>query len=246
MGSKISSSPMSVMKARQKKTLKRSTSCPDVHDIDEIVTAKNESVKDNLHDTSFHSQASKSSNWNHPDNVIDEDEAEQTILQEHQVDGKFQTSSVQTEEFLVSPYEHLFPLVLPQCIDSGASASAQKVQPADNESSGFDLPLNPYDILDEFVTAAYKTKDGEGRKISRSSNDNASVLDQGKKFKDEITLLHNQLLYERHRREILGLRNRRLLGKTKSSRILEEQNTALVRVNSHFVSESCLTLFFFF
>ena len=40
-------------------------------------------------------------------------------------------------------------------------------------------------------------------------------------------MLHNQLHYERHRREILGLRNRRLLGKTKSSRVLEEQNTSL-------------------
>ena len=35
------------------------------------------------------------------------------------------------------------------------------------------------------------------------------------------------MLYERHRRETLGIRNRRLLSKTKSSRILEEANTAL-------------------
>ena len=46
-------------------------------------------------------------------------------------------------------------------------------------------------------------------------------------LRDETKLLHNLMIYERHRREILGLRNRRLLGKTKSSRILEEQNTAL-------------------
>ena len=35
------------------------------------------------------------------------------------------------------------------------------------------------------------------------------------------------MLYERHRRETLGIRNRRLLSKTKSSRILEEANKAL-------------------
>ena len=46
-------------------------------------------------------------------------------------------------------------------------------------------------------------------------------------MRDETKLLHNLMIYERHRREILGVRNRRLLGKTKSSRILEEQNTAL-------------------
>ena len=44
-----------------------------------------------------------------------------------------------------------------------------------------------------------------------------------------MTMLNQLMLFERHRRETLGLRNRRLLGKTKSSRILEEQNTALVR-----------------
>lgn len=49
-------------------------------------------------------------------------------------------------------------------------------------------------------------------------------------LKAEVTMLHNLLLFERHRREILGVRNRRLLGKTKSSRILEEQNTALVSI----------------
>ena len=46
-------------------------------------------------------------------------------------------------------------------------------------------------------------------------------------LRDETKLLHNLMIYERHRREILGIRNRRLLGKTKSSRILEEENTAL-------------------
>jgi hypothetical protein len=48
-------------------------------------------------------------------------------------------------------------------------------------------------------------------------------------LKEEVALLHSQLLFERHRRETLGMRNRRLLGKTRSSRILEEQNTALVK-----------------
>ena len=59
--------------------------------------------------------------------------------------------------------------------------------------------------------------------IVKNTNSEQQIL------RDEIALLHNQLLYERHRREILGLRNRRLLGKTKNSRALEEQNTSLVR-----------------
>ena len=78
----------------------------------------------------------------------------------------------------------------------------------------------PYDILDRYIEAAYKS--------SLVDSSKATPDQEIKKLKDEIALLHNQLLYERHRREILGLRNRRLLGKTKSSRVLEEQNTSLV------------------
>ena len=77
----------------------------------------------------------------------------------------------------------------------------------------------PYEILDRYIQAAY---DKATPKDDRKSNNSDQVL------KDEVALLHNQLLYERHRREVLGLRNRRLLGKTKSSRALEEQNTSLV------------------
>ena len=37
-------SPMSFMKARQKRTLKRTNSCPDWHEIEEIVAAKNKPI----------------------------------------------------------------------------------------------------------------------------------------------------------------------------------------------------------
>lgn len=53
------------------------------------------------------------------------------------------------------------------------------------------------------------------------------MSDDVKALRNEVTMLHTLMLFERHRREVLGVRNRRLLGKTKSSRILEEQNTAL-------------------
>ena len=75
----------------------------------------------------------------------------------------------------------------------------------------------PYNLLDHYVEAAYKSNEAQGTKEDQQSS----------KLKEEIALLHTQLLYERHRRETLGLRNRRLLGKTKSSRVLEEQNASL-------------------
>lgn len=45
---------------------------------------------------------------------------------------------------------------------------------------------------------------------------------------EQVTLLNIQLQFERHRREAHAERNRRLLGKSRSNRALEEHNSALV------------------
>jgi hypothetical protein len=46
--------------------------------------------------------------------------------------------------------------------------------------------------------------------------------------KEQLTLLNIQLQFERHRREAHAERNRRLLGKSRTNRALEEHNSALV------------------
>uniref|UniRef100_A0A0K2U7I0 Hamartin n=1 Tax=Lepeophtheirus salmonis TaxID=72036 RepID=A0A0K2U7I0_LEPSM len=71
---------------------------------------------------------------------------------------------------------------------------------------------NPYLLLDKYLESACDSTQKEHREDV---------------YKSIISSLRSQLLYERHRREILGERNRRLLGKSKSSRILKEENTAL-------------------
>merc|ERR1719347_2399471 len=53
-------------------------------------------------------------------------------------------------------------------------------------------------------------------------------MNNQKDLKDELKLLKSQLQFEIGRREVLGARNRRLLGFTKNVRELEEQNLALV------------------
>ena len=72
------------------------------------------------------------------------------------VSDKAANISVQTDEFLVSPYEHLFPFILPQW-----NSNNDKV-PISKESNNLggrvhDHSENPYDILDHYVQAAYKT-----------------------------------------------------------------------------------------
>lgn len=201
-------SPMSFMKARQKQTLKRANSCPDVRQIEEIVTAnRNKAVNQNELQSASTSKAISTIS---EDN--DEDETngngEDTII----LSDKAANVSVQTDEFLVSPYEHLFPFVLPQWVSGGDSSTTHKTD------HHFHVD-NPYDVLDHYIQAAYQKASKEPVKSSPEQ--------EIKSLKNEIVLLHNQLHYERHRREILGLRNRRLLGKTKSSRVLEEQNKSV-------------------
>ncbi|BES98251.1 Tuberous sclerosis [Nesidiocoris tenuis] len=48
-----------------------------------------------------------------------------------------------------------------------------------------------------------------------------------KALKDHVELLTHQLQFERHRREVHAERNRRLLGKSRANRALEEHNSAL-------------------
>ena len=201
---------MSMLKAKQRQTLKRTSSCPDMHQILEIVAAKNKNYYPNHPEEE---ELSGKSNIKTIDEVSADDAAgDETMIQDDSCAAKAVNASVQTDEFLVSPYEHLFPFVIPQWIPNSAAADNSRKMP-----TGGDTPT-PYLLLDHYVEAAYKSTGDQGGGIE---------TDLGK-LREEIALLHSQLLYERHRRETLGLRNRRLLGKTKSSRVLEEQNTSLV------------------
>jgi len=99
----------------------------------------------------------------------------------------------------------------------------------------FALPLNtstvsasppippPQELLDTYIQAAV------------SSNNNQKDL------KFQLEMLRSQLQFETGRREVLGARNRRLLGFTKNVRELEEQNLALVD-QLHMVQQEIATL----
>ena len=143
--------------------------------------------------------------------------------------------SIQTDAFVVYPYEHLFPSVIPQWISSSYFTrhhDNEHFKKVDETTKGGEqgnaTTLNPYDILDQFIKSACDKANHAKYSSSMPAEPNMLPIEnETLLLKDEVSLLHNQVLFERHRRETLGLRNRRLLGKTKSSRILEEANTAL-------------------
>ena len=73
--------------------------------------------------------------------------------------------SVQTDEFLVSPYEHLFPFVLPQWI-----SGSQGTESNNQTGKSYDYAENPYEILDHYIEAAYQSAQaGTGPNTHKSS-----------------------------------------------------------------------------
>lgn len=56
----------------------------------------------------------------------------------------------------------------------------------------------------------------------------SAPLDELQTLRSQLLLLHNQLLYERYKREQHAVRNRRLLRKIINATALEEQNNAMV------------------
>lgn len=52
-------------------------------------------------------------------------------------------------------------------------------------------------------------------------------------LRGQLMLIHNQLMYERHKRDQHAKRNRRLLRKIAHTKTLEEQNSAMVGFASH-------------
>lgn len=57
----------------------------------------------------------------------------------------------------------------------------------------------------------------------------SAPLDELHTLRSQLLLLHNQLLYERYKREQHAVRNRRLLRRIINATALEEQNNAMVR-----------------
>ena len=71
------------------------------------------------------------------------------------------TTSAQTDEFQVFPYEHLFPSVLPQWFVGSqggvASQQNQQQQQQQQQQPGISIPdadVNPYDLLDVLINVS--------------------------------------------------------------------------------------------
>lgn len=64
-------------------------------------------------------------------------------------------------------------------------------------------------------------------------------------MREQLGLMHLQLQYERHRREVHAVRNRRLLGESRSNKALDEHNSALVSCSIFFFNADLKVIFLY-
>ncbi|XP_013415766.1 hamartin isoform X3 [Lingula anatina] len=137
------------------------------------------------------------------------------------------TSLSTTDGDAAVPYQHLWPTALPytplvpcqSCMERVyLTADSTLVQPTAHSRTtpslpGTELPMyasfSPAEILDRHLQLG-----------GLPPPDEINIL------KGRTLLLHNQLMYERHKREMHARRNRRLLGKVVKMAKIEEQNVA--------------------
>lgn len=65
----------------------------------------------------------------------------------------------------------------------------------------------------------------------------SAPLDELHTLRSQLLLLHNQLLYERYKREQHAVRNRRLLRRIINATALEEQNNAMVGLHELIITD---------
>ncbi|XP_061499170.1 hamartin [Anopheles gambiae] len=114
------------------------------------------------------------------------------------------------------PYEQIFYGILQEELRFKNSISQMQYEQQVQKSGR----LDPYALLDQYIETCAKTR------ATQAENGNRVNLPESY-YQDHIRLLHLQLQYERHRREIHAERNRRLLGKSRKIRALEQNNEAL-------------------
>ncbi|KAG9354497.1 hypothetical protein JZ751_001207 [Albula glossodonta] len=139
-------------------------------------------------------------------------------------------------------YETLFDLALPKAaslfvgrrtMEAVRRASGRRVLGGEGEEEeGRDsvASTSPLEVLDRLIQQGNDAHD-KGLAMKRQSlhhiQAGSAPLDELHTLRSQLLLLHNQLLYERYKREQHAVRNRRLLRRIINATALEEQNHAM-------------------
>uniref|UniRef100_A0A8D3BP62 TSC complex subunit 1b n=1 Tax=Scophthalmus maximus TaxID=52904 RepID=A0A8D3BP62_SCOMX len=133
-----------------------------------------------------------------------------------------------------APYESFFDLALPRAASLFVGQkTSEAVHKADGEEEGV-ATASPLEVLDRLVQQGSDVHDKVLKRLPLPSKSadwthfgGSAPLDELHTLRSQLLLMHNQLLYERYKREQHAVRNRRLLRRIINATALEEQNNAM-------------------
>ncbi|KAL7020613.1 hypothetical protein ACKWTF_011588 [Chironomus riparius] len=142
------------------------------------------------------------------------------------------STGTQTIEYWPSAYEAMFYNIFEKemkkkpekdeiitVTQTTTTITKASIEAGSHQSGGFFTSVSsPNEMIDQYIQTSLKRK---------NSND----------YRDQIELLAIQLQFEKHRREIHAERNRRLLGKSRQMRGLEQNNLTLTSQVAHLTNE---------
>ncbi|KAM3873924.1 TSC complex subunit 1b [Diretmus argenteus] len=161
--------------------------------------------------------------------------------------GLFSPSPRSKTPASLPPYETFFDLALPraaslfvgkktsEAVHRAAMESLTQREEGleDGEEEGV-MSASPLEVLDRLVQQGSDTHDKVLKRLPLPSKSadwthfgGSAPLDELHTLRSQLLLLHNQLLYERYKREQHAVRNRRLLRRIINATALEEQNNAM-------------------
>uniref|UniRef100_A0A8C7CTA6 TSC complex subunit 1a n=1 Tax=Oncorhynchus kisutch TaxID=8019 RepID=A0A8C7CTA6_ONCKI len=143
------------------------------------------------------------------------------------------------------PYRPLFELALPRAASlfvgrKTSVALAQRTagdegerNASKGEEEGDEMAaLSPLEVLDRLIQHGNEAYEKVLKRPSQSKcvfphKKGTTPLDELHTLRSQVLLLHNQLLYERYKREQHAIRNRRLLRRIINATAMEEQNNSM-------------------
>ncbi|XP_055126548.1 hamartin isoform X7 [Symphalangus syndactylus] len=134
------------------------------------------------------------------------------------------------------PYDHLFEVALPKTAHHFVIRKTEELlKKAKGNTEEDGVPsTSPMEVLDRLIQQGADAHSKELNKLPLPSKSvdwthfgGSPPSDEIRTLRDQLLLLHNQLLYERFKRQQHALRNRRLLRKVIKAAALEEHNAAM-------------------
>nr|XP_003935958.1 hamartin isoform X1 [Saimiri boliviensis boliviensis]XP_010344713.1 hamartin isoform X1 [Saimiri boliviensis boliviensis]XP_039317288.1 hamartin isoform X1 [Saimiri boliviensis boliviensis] len=134
------------------------------------------------------------------------------------------------------PYDHLFEVALPKTAHHFVIRKTEELlKKAKGNTEEDGVPsTSPMEVLDRLIQQGAEAHSKELNRLPLPSKSvdwthfgGSPPSDEIRTLRDQLLLLHNQLLYERFKRQQHALRNRRLLRKVIKAAALEEHNAAM-------------------